>query len=248
MNGPQVENGYTRVANEIMEILPQAGFNGTQFSILLIVFRYTYGFQRKNHELSLTFISQATNLHKVMIQREVAKLIKMKVLTEVSAPTFKKGRVIAFNKDYSSWELTKEITLNEIDNHTVNELDNSTVNELVNQERKKENIKETSIDEVVDLYKEKLSMLSQPIKITTKRKSAINARIEEYSLIEVKEVINIVASSPFLKGDNKRNWKADLDWIFNPNNFTKIKENRYQNKESIIPEHKFYTGSEEFVK
>ena len=201
MNGPQVENGYTRLANEIMEILPQAGFNGTQFSILLIVFRYTYGFQRKNHELSLTFISQATNLHKVMIQREVAKLIKMKVLTEVSAPTFNKGRIIAFNKDYSSWELTKEITLNELDNHTVNELDNSTVNELVNQERK---IKDNTKESIYIKYAEYVKM----------KEIEYNKLIEKYGEDITKEMIEVLDNYKGSKGKTyKSDYRAILSWV-----------------------------------
>ena len=230
---PQVENGYTRIANELMEILAKLSLNGTQYKIILVVFRYTYGFQRKNHELSLTFISKATGSHKVVIQREVANLIKMNILTEISAPTFSKGRVIGFNKDYSSWELTNQLTGNQLDNHTVNQSVNSTVNQSVNQERKKENLKESIVDEVVKLYKDKLSKLPQPIKITAKRKASINARIKEYSLDEVKEVISIVANSPFLTGNNDRNWKADIDWIFNASNFIKIKELKYNIKEDI---------------
>ncbi|MDY0278881.1 MAG: replication protein [Acholeplasma sp.] len=144
MDIPQLENGYTRIANEILETIPKIGLNGTQYNILLVVFRYTYGFQRKNHELSLNFIAEATNSHKVLIQREVAKLIKMNILIEVSAPTFNKGRIIGFNKNHNSWELTKQLTVNQKDNHTVNQLVNTTVNQLVNQERKKENIKENA--------------------------------------------------------------------------------------------------------
>lgn len=148
----QLENGYTRIANEILEVIPTIGLNGTQHNILWIVFRYTYGFQRKQKVLSLSFIAKATNSHKVVIQREVKRLIDMNILIEVSGPTFNKGRTIAFNKDYESWELTNKLTLNrsetvnQNDELTVNQLVSETVNQLVNQERKKENIKEMAID------------------------------------------------------------------------------------------------------
>ncbi len=148
----QLENGYTRIANEILEVIPTIGLNGTQHNILWIVFRYTYGFHRKQKVLSLSFIAKATNSHKVVIQREIKKLIDMKILIEVSGPTFNKGRMIAFNKDFDSWELTNKLTVNrneavnEIDTSTVNQLVTETVNQLVNQEIKKENIKEMAID------------------------------------------------------------------------------------------------------
>ena len=142
MGKVDTDNGFTRIANELMEVIPQSGFNGTQHNILWTVFRYTYGFHRKEHELSLTFIAKATGSHKVVIQREVKKLIEMKVLIEKSPPTFNSTRIIAFNKNYSSWQLTNQLTVNQSDNHTVNQSVNSTVNQMVNQERKKDNLKE----------------------------------------------------------------------------------------------------------
>jgi hypothetical protein len=41
-----------------------------------VVWRYTYGFNRKQHELSQNFIAEATGLHKKQIQRELNNLIK----------------------------------------------------------------------------------------------------------------------------------------------------------------------------
>ena len=36
-----------------------------------------------------------------------------------------------------------------------------------------------------------------------------------------------VASSPFLRGENKIGFKADFDWVLNKSNFTKIMEGKY---------------------
>lgn len=147
-----LDNGYTRIANELLEEIPKLGFNGTQLSILIVVIRYTYGFQRKEHKLSLTFLAKATKKHKMHIQKELKNLIEMNVLTELAVPTFSGSRIVGLNKDVNSWELVKTLTVSEIDsvsqdgNTTVSELTNSTVSELTNQERKKENFKETVPD------------------------------------------------------------------------------------------------------
>lgn len=43
-----------------------------------------------------------------------------------------------------------------------------------------------------------------------------------------KEAIDLIASTPFLLGDNKQGWKADFDWfIANNNNFLKVLEGKY---------------------
>jgi len=161
---PQVENGYTRIANELMEVIPLYKFNGTQFRILFVVLRYTYGFQRKSHELSLTFIADSTGIHKQQIKRELDILIKNKVLVEEEPPSFNKPRTIQFNKNYNEWlisrQSTKTLTVNkkayptvsELAYPTVSELAYPTVSELAYQERNiKENIKESSSSSIDNL-------------------------------------------------------------------------------------------------
>lgn len=113
MAGPQKENGYTPIANEIMEAVARLQINATQFRILVIVWRYTYGFSRKEHTLSEGFIASATGIHRKQIGRELVDLIKRNILTEIKAPSFSSTRVLAFNKHYDSWQGTKTLTVNE---------------------------------------------------------------------------------------------------------------------------------------
>ena len=55
MANPQLENGYTRIANEILEAMAKVKLSPTQYRVLFVVWRYTYGFSRKSADLSLTF-------------------------------------------------------------------------------------------------------------------------------------------------------------------------------------------------
>jgi phage replication O-like protein O len=120
--------------------------NGTQRRIIDVIFRQTYGYQRKSHNLSITFIAGATGIHKMQVQRELTKLIERKVITVVSKETFNKSRVIEFNKNYYEWiQLTNTLTVSEKANTTVSEKANTTVSESVNQTNKKENIKESDM-------------------------------------------------------------------------------------------------------
>jgi phage replication O-like protein O len=136
MPGPQKENGYTPIANEILEAVAKLSINATQFRILMVVWRFTYGFNRKHHKLSEGFISQATSLHKKQIGRELSDLIKRNILIEIEKPSFSKPRVIAFNKYYVGWVSTKTLTgSGKVDQAGIGLVDPPGIG-LVDQERK----------------------------------------------------------------------------------------------------------------
>lgn len=103
MTTPQIENGYVRIANEIMEKIASTKFNGSQFRILLAVWRYTYGFNRKHAEMSVSFLSTATAIDERQVRRELDRLISWKVLIEVKSPSKNTSREIGFNKYFDQW-------------------------------------------------------------------------------------------------------------------------------------------------
>lgn len=85
---------------------------------------------------------------------------------------------------------------------------------------------------LVDLFNTKFEgKLSQVTQITDKRKAAIRARIANHGKEAVVKVFNLVLNSPFLLGENNRNWRADFDWIFKPTNFVKILEGNFLKRE-----------------
>lgn len=71
------------------------------------------------------------------------------------------------------------------------------------------------------------AMIPRVDRITPKRKGMINARVKEYGMDAVREVVRKAAASIFMNGGGGRAWKATFDWIFSPNNFVKIFENNY---------------------
>lgn len=105
MANPQKENGFTSIANEILDEIALRKFNGTQFRIITVVWRYTYGFQRKSHEFSLNFLVENTGLSKDSIKRELKALITKKVLWIVKEADFNNARQLAFNKNYDEWKV-----------------------------------------------------------------------------------------------------------------------------------------------
>lgn len=155
----QIENGnFTRISNELLEQLAKTNLNGTQFKIVMVIFRYTYGFNRKGHDLSVAFISNATNTTTRQIKRELNKLIEKRVITVYKEATFSTSRVIGLNKNYDEWinedsNQENDKTPGERLDTTPGEQKDTTPGErLDTQERKdKENIKET-IYSIFDTY------------------------------------------------------------------------------------------------
>lgn len=146
MANPQKENGSTDIANELLEIIYSSKFNGTELAIILCILRYTYGFHRKEHDLSITFIAKAINRHKLEVSKYINNLIKKNVLIEYEKPSFLSSRQVGINKDYSKWntiQLVKLLTGNKNTNTTVSKITNTTVSKITNQETKNKTKKET---------------------------------------------------------------------------------------------------------
>lgn len=99
---PQKEHGYTPVAHKILEEIGRHGLNGTQRGIIDQVWRYTYGFDRKGHALSIGFIATALDKSKSHVDRELTALIERNVIQVVSEGS-SRGRVLRFNKYFDSW-------------------------------------------------------------------------------------------------------------------------------------------------
>lgn len=94
-------------------------------------------------------------------------------------------------------------------------------------------LSETPYQQIVDMYNS-ICISFKPVKtITDKRKQAIGARYREndMNLDNFKISFELVQASSFLKGENSRNWMADFDWIMKPNNFVKVIEGKYENKQ-----------------
>lgn len=153
----QIEKGYCRVANEILDHIARCKLNGTHFRIVMVVWRFTYGFQRKEHELSISFIASATEIHKKQIDRELKELISRRIVTVVKEASFNQTRIVSFNKNYDEWilddselkrgEVAKKLPVSEEDDQTGSGLVPSPGSELATQEIYlfKDNLKENII-------------------------------------------------------------------------------------------------------
>lgn len=84
MASPQLENGYTRIANELLEATARFPFTGSQLRLILFLWRKTYGFHKKIDRISISQWQLGTGLNERTIRREIKRLQKMNVLQQVS--------------------------------------------------------------------------------------------------------------------------------------------------------------------
>lgn len=104
MANPQLNEGYTRVANEILEQIMRLNLNGTQFRLVLAIWRYTYGFSRKDtkYGMSINYLASLIDAGRSQVDRELKKLIEQNIIKEKG--TDEKGaRILSFQKNYKEW-------------------------------------------------------------------------------------------------------------------------------------------------
>lgn len=102
MASPQLEKGHTRIANEILNEIMKTNLNGTQFRLVLAIWRYTYGFRRKQHEMSVSYLARLINTSRSHVERELKSLIDRNIITVVEIGE-KGARVLSFQKNYKEW-------------------------------------------------------------------------------------------------------------------------------------------------
>lgn len=118
LSSPQTENGFTRIANEILESVQRYKFTLNEMKIVMCVWRYTYGFQRKSHQLSLTFLMNHTGLGRTRINDSLKKLVESNVIVKIEQGGANATNSYMFNKNYNSWKIEKYTIFNSVQDDT----------------------------------------------------------------------------------------------------------------------------------
>lgn len=96
MASPQLEDGFTRIANEILEHLIVTHLSSNQWQVLLCIIRKTYGFTKKADYIANSQIVDATGLCKAVVSRSLKTLTLMNVIEH-------KGKFVGLQKDWEKW-------------------------------------------------------------------------------------------------------------------------------------------------
>jgi len=96
MASPQIEKGYTRIANELLEAMYLMPRSDYEHRVFLLIIRFTYGYNKKSDWISLSQICHETGIAKPNASRTIKKLIQKNMIV-------KEGRRSAVQKNYEAW-------------------------------------------------------------------------------------------------------------------------------------------------
>lgn len=102
MANPQKENGFTPIANEILDELVKLRIPASEKDVCNFVIRKTYGFHKKEDRISLTQFEKGTLLSRVTVVKALKNLISRNILV-------KSGILLVFNKNYNLWVVNPTI-------------------------------------------------------------------------------------------------------------------------------------------
>ncbi len=92
-----LDNGFTRIANELLEAVIAADLTARQLKVVLAVMRKTYGFGRVLDRISNVQIAEETGIHHTHICKAKNELIAMNILVS-------SGNQLGINKVVSDWK------------------------------------------------------------------------------------------------------------------------------------------------
>ena len=104
MSSPQLENGYTPIANELLEALFQSELSRCEYQIVLAIIRKTYGYHKKMAELSNSQLALMTGIDRRNVGRTIRALSEKNILLR---GTDTNTHTIGLNKQYKEWFLPK---------------------------------------------------------------------------------------------------------------------------------------------
>lgn len=102
MANPQIENGYVKIANELIKEFCKYRLSGEEWLVLWVIIRKTYGFNKKFDKISLLQFSQLTGLKRTTAHKALKKLSSKKVI----AVTKNGDRSVVsygLQKNYKKW-------------------------------------------------------------------------------------------------------------------------------------------------
>lgn len=100
MKSPQLANGYTPIANELLEHLIAYKFTQNDYKVLLAIIRKTYGYHKKTDAIGNSQLAVMTGLQRTHVARSIRSLVAQNILI-CDDSQYKNS--IGINKYYQTW-------------------------------------------------------------------------------------------------------------------------------------------------
>jgi phage replication O-like protein O len=103
MANVQIENGYTKIANELLEAIIYKVNNAAWLKILFFLIRITYGYNKKEVETTIWGISVKTGFDKPMVINSLWEMHDRHLIT-IKLQS-KEVIKVSINKNYDLWKV-----------------------------------------------------------------------------------------------------------------------------------------------
>lgn len=225
MANPQIENGYTKIANELLEGIIKFPMSDYEHRIFWLIVRKTYGYKKKTDWISQNQIVRETGILKQHVSRTIKKLLDKNMI-------IKNNRDIGVQKDYDLWKLPKQVTSEKLPKQVTRVTYTGYKSNLNRGTQKKKLIQKkgnTPYQEMVDHYNKHRDKMPEVLIISNPRENTMRTRYKKYG-DKIFTLFEKAGKSDFLNGKNDKNWIAGFDWLLNEKNMVKVLEGNYDNK------------------
>jgi phage replication O-like protein O len=106
----QTENGFVKLHPAILELLARQTLSGREFRCLMLLFRKTYGYHKKEDRISLSQWEQGTGIPRTRVGAVLAELVEKKIVTKTDNGA-NRPATWGFNKHFETWQGDETVTL-----------------------------------------------------------------------------------------------------------------------------------------
>lgn len=124
----ELEDGYTKLANELLESLSCCDLTVRQLRVMLALIRKTYGFAKKNDRIADSQLAEITGLSRQNVNKAKKELISMNYI-------IKDGNKIGVNKEISAWKNQSRDSVSNLKTKKVSNLETNDVSDLETHKR-----------------------------------------------------------------------------------------------------------------
>lgn len=251
-----LDDGYTRIANELLEAVMAADLTARQLKVVLAVIRKTYGFGKKFDRITNTQIAMMTGIHHTHVCKAKNEMIAMNIIIS-------NGQTIGVNKVISEWnfdisQLSKTLakTANKTLANSANDHKPTQLNtkETIQKKEKKETplppdggedgqeklerrkTERIDYDSFLKAYNAEVGeKLPHAVTVNEKRKRRLKKIIPQLKTPNVEGFRAYVRAfvhqaKPFYFGDNNTGWTADFDYLLRDDTLTGVREAKFADR------------------
>lgn len=176
--------------------------------------------KRGSRIVSYDTLSTELGMSRSTIRSTLKKLISTHEVTHEYTPQYGLFTVVNYNKYQDGDTQTNSQSTHKL----------AVKPHLIKKDKEIKNIyTSNSFLEIQEKFNSTVTKLPSIKSISQKRETALKALLKLYTQDQIFEVFEKTQNSDFLTGV-KTEWKASFDWIINQNNFLKILEGNYENK------------------